>query len=108
MNDPDPEFTTLGQSVARYVSNMGGPPLSVLSGLEQRWPEIVGPALAGATRPVELVDRVLVVGCTDGAWASQVKWMERQIIENFALVLGTDGDGRSLVDSVRVKVRGAH
>ncbi len=106
MTDRDPEFPTVGESVERFLRNMGGPPLNVLASLESRWPEIVGPLLAEPTRPIELVDRTLVIGCSDGSWASQVKWMQAQIIDNFAEVLGTDGDGRSLVDKVVVRVGG--
>ncbi len=107
-----PGFGRLGDSVERFVRNLGGPPLTVLTQMEQRWSEIVGPALASTTRPIELVDGVLMIGCSDGSWASQVQWMEQQIIENFATVFSAEkpAGGRSdaasaaLVTKVAVRV----
>ncbi len=83
---PDP--SPLGETLERLVDNLGAPPVSTLSRLGERWPEVVGPALAEATRPVELVDGVLTVACSDGALAAQVSWMEAQIRERFDEVFG--------------------
>lgn len=75
--------TTLGDALDRLVRHMGAPPVSILSQLEARWPDIVGPALSGTTRPVELVNGVLTIACQDAAWAAQVGWMEAQIKQRF-------------------------
>ena len=83
-DDPTP----LGDSLDRFVRNLGAPPVSVLGQLRDRWPDVVGPGLAGPTRPIELVDRVLTVGCEDAAWAAQVGWMEAQITQRFEAVFG--------------------
>lgn len=69
-----------------FLKHLGAPPVDVLSELAERWGDIVGPALVGATRPLELLDGVLVVGCDDPAWASQIGWMEAQIIARFGEV----------------------
>ena len=82
------EPPTLGQSLDRLVRNLGAPPISVLSQLKDRWPDIVGPALSGTTRPVELVDGVMTIACDDAAWAAQVGWMEAQIMQRFEDVFG--------------------
>ncbi len=89
---------TLGQSLDRLVRNLGAPPISILSQLETRWPDVVGPALSGTTRPVELVNGVLVIACDDAAWAAQVGWMEAQIKQRFEDVFG---EGQLLRLSVR-------
>lgn len=97
--DPEPgdpalgktdEPTPLGDSLERFVRNLGAPPIRVLSQLEERWSEVVGPALSTTTRPLELVDGVLTIGCEDAAWAAQVGWMEGQIIERFQVVFDSD------------------
>ena len=44
------------------------------------------PGLGRGTRPIELIEGVLVVGCDDPAWASQIGWMENQIKDRFAEV----------------------
>lgn len=60
--------------------------MNVVAELTDRWPEIVGPALAGPTHPIELLDGVLTVRCDDPAWASQIGWMEGQIKQRFEAV----------------------
>lgn len=73
----------IGESLERLVRNLGAPPISVLSQLENRWPELVGPALAGSTAPAALVDGCLTIRCDDSTAASQISWMESQIRANF-------------------------
>ena len=89
----------LADPLERLIRNLGAPPISILSQLQDRWPELVGPGLAGPTRPVELVDRVLTIGCEDAAWAAQVGWMEAQIMQRFEAVFGAD-----LLDRVAVRI----
>jgi hypothetical protein len=79
---------TIGQTLDRLVRNLGAPPISILSQLADRWPDVVGPALSGTTRPVELVDGVLTIACQDAAWAAQVGWMEAQIMQRFESTFG--------------------
>lgn len=78
----------LRESLERLFHNLGAPPVSVVTRLQERWPDLVGPTLADHTRPVELVDGVLTVACTDGAWAAQLQWMEAQITARFDEVFG--------------------
>lgn len=73
----------IGRTLERFLAQMGAPPASTLTGLAGAWPDLVGPALAETTRPVELVDGVLVVGCAEASWASQIRWMDAQIKERF-------------------------
>ena len=83
-------LTSLGDGLDRFVRNLGAPPISILAQLEDRWPELVGPGLAVSTRPIELVDGTLSVACDDPASASQIGWMEGQIIKRFAATFNTN------------------
>lgn len=74
------------EGLERFFRFLGAPPVDVVTRLAECWPEVVGPALAGPTRPLELIDGVLVVGCDDPAWAAQVAWMEAQIKQRFTQV----------------------
>lgn len=87
----EPEPAVIGETLDRYLEYLGAPPVRTLSSLEERWSEVVGPALADPTRPIELVDGVLVIGCEDATWASQVGWMENQIMTRFRVLFpGTE------------------
>lgn len=92
-------LTRLRDSLERFVDHLGAPPISILTQLHDRWPELVGPGLAAATRPVELRDGVLTVACADAAWASQIGWMETQIIRRFETTFGSE-----TVQRVRTRV----
>ena len=83
-------LTRLSDSLERFVDHLGAPPISILSQLHDRWPELVGPGLAAATRPAELLNGVLTVACDDAAWASQIGWMEAQIIRRFETTFSSD------------------
>ncbi len=86
--DPEPPRGTKPEKLAvtleRFLAQMGAPPTKTLTTLESLWPTIVGPGLADRTRPIEVLDGVLVVGCEDSNWASQIGWMDAQIKERFA------------------------
>jgi len=79
MSDPQ----HVRQGLELFLKHLGAPPVSVITELTARWADCVGPALAGASRPIELVDGTLVVSCDDAAWAAQIGWMESQIIDRF-------------------------
>lgn len=78
-DDPVP----VREGLERFFKHLGGPPLNVITELVEHWPDIVGPALAEPTHPLELVNGVLTVRCDDPAWASQIGWMESQIKQRF-------------------------
>jgi predicted nucleic acid-binding Zn ribbon protein len=64
-----------------------------------RWAEIVGPELAGHTRPDSLADGELTVTADSTAWATQVRLLAAHLVRRLNTELG-DGAVR------RVKVRG--
>jgi len=78
------EPVSMADTIEKFLAYLGAPPVRAITTLEEKWPEIVGPALAVPTRPIELVDGVLVIGCDDASWASQVRWMEAEIKERFS------------------------
>ncbi len=49
-----------------------------------RWAEVVGPAVAARTRPRSLRGGVLAVAVDDGAWATQLRYSEADVIARFA------------------------
>lgn len=92
--DPAP----LRDGLEAFFRHLGVPPVDRFRQLGEGWSEVVGPALAGPTRPGELRNGVLVVLCDDAAWASQIQWMERQIIERYRSLLPD-------VEIARIRIR---
>jgi predicted nucleic acid-binding Zn ribbon protein len=100
---PDPEGdppVPLAESLDRVMAAIGSAPVGTVSAVFARWPGIVGPAIASATEPVALDHTTLVVAVRDGGWASQLRWMERDLLAKLA-----DALGEGVVERLEVRVR---
>jgi predicted nucleic acid-binding Zn ribbon protein len=82
------------------VRRLGGPSIAAVDGVFGRWEEIVGERVAAHTRPLSLRDGRLVVGVDDPAWATQVRFLEAEVLTRVAAVLGP-GE----VSAIEVRVR---
>ena len=73
--------------------------------LLDRWPEVVGESLAARIKAVAVRGSELLVSVDDPAWASQISWLETQLLERIAGIIGS---GRITAVRVRVELgRGA-
>ena len=70
--------------------------------LLDRWPEVVGEGLASRIKAVAVRGSELLVSVDDPAWASQISWLETQLLER---IDGMVGPGR--ITAVRVRVEPA-
>jgi len=98
-HDP-PEPRSIKASLDKVARGLGGPDASSLSGLFGRWAELVGPQLAAHAHPLSLTSGVLVVAVTEPGWATQLTYLESELLGRFREALG---DG--VVDSVEVRLR---
>ena len=74
----------------RLLSNFGAPPASILTVLQERWLEIVGPVAFEHCRPGALVDGRLRVEVQNSTWASQLRWQEADMVQRAAALVGAD------------------
>ena len=88
----------VGDSLDRVAASLGVPHASTLSGVFASWPELVGEAVAIHARPLSLRDGTLVVAVDDPAWATQLRWLEADLVARLVDVLGED-------EVVRIEVR---
>ncbi len=84
--DRDPE--RLGASVDRVARRFGAPSASALSGLFQRWDELVGPSIAAHARPVALKNGHLRVEVDSNTWATQLRFMTTDLVARCCDELG--------------------
>jgi len=98
-HDP-PEPRSIKASLDKVARGLGGPDATSLSGLFGRWAELVGPQLAAHARPLSLTSGVLVVAVTEPGWATQLTYLESELLGRFREALG---DG--VVDRVEVGLR---
>jgi len=87
-------------SLDRVVRRLGGPSAEVTTGIFSRWKELVGEAVAANSRPVAMRETTLVVAVSDPAWATQLRFLESDLVARLQAELGVDA-----IESIEVKVR---
>ena len=90
----------MAASLDRLSWALGGPAAVVLERVFSDWPELVGPALAGHTRPLSLRGGVLLVAVDDPAWGTEVRYRSADLLARISSRLGAAAPGR-----VEVSVR---
>ena len=97
-SQPDP--SPVRDSVDRLLHSWGSASVAATGSVFGDWDDIVGPQLAGHAQPRSLRDGVLVVAVTDPAWATQLRFLEPELVARIAQSTGTDE-----VRSIQVRVR---
>ncbi len=90
----------LGGSLDRITRSLGGPPAGALATIFARWPAIVGAAVAAHAEPLSLVRGTLTIGVDQPGWATQLTYLEADLLRRVAEVAGAGA-----VERVRVTVR---
>ncbi len=85
---PGPEPRPVGESLDRLTASLGAPPVTVLAELFASWPSLVGETVAAHARPRSLHHGTLVVVVDDPAWATQLRWLEADLLNRLAEVAG--------------------
>ena len=98
---PDPGPRPVGASLDRLTASLGVPPPAVLARLFASWPALVGDAVAAHATPRSLRQGTLVVAVDDPAWATQLRWLEADLLARFADVVG-----EGVVTGMRIRARG--
>jgi predicted nucleic acid-binding Zn ribbon protein len=84
--EPDPR--PVGQSLDRLLDHLTGAPMAATTSLFEGWDELIGEPVAAHTRPLRLHEGVLTVGVDDPAWASQLKFLESDLLARIATAPG--------------------
>ena len=78
----------INDGLDRLVRSLGWADGAAEVGVLAQWAEIVGEAIAAHARPTALEAGTLVVAVDDTVWASQIRWLERKILDQLAAVSG--------------------
>ena len=70
------------------MAGLGSPEIKATATIIERWPEIVGPELARGMVAVAVRGSDLVVRVEDPAWASQLGWLEQQLLTRVEALVG--------------------
>lgn len=86
---PETDLRPVGASLGRLAASLGTPPPDVLGVVFARWSEVVGPSVAAHARPVTLRDGILVVAADQPAWATQLTFLQADIVARLNAAAGT-------------------
>lgn len=84
-DDPQP----LGTAIQGLLNDQGWQAAARVGSVFGRWPEIVGAEMAAHTRPDRLDGDELVVIADSTAWATQVRWLAKDLIRTLNAELGS-------------------
>ena len=88
------------ESLDAVTRGLGGPSATALAQLFGRWAEVVGDDVASHSRPLAITDGVLTIAVDDPGWATQLSYLQGQLVARVEAALGPGH-----VNSVRVRVR---
>jgi predicted nucleic acid-binding Zn ribbon protein len=95
------EPVSLGDAVAAVGRELGIPTSDAFTALTDAWPEVVGDALVGHATLRSIRDGVCTIAVDGPGWATQLRYVERQLVERAAKCCGT-----GVVTSIRVVATG--
>ena len=93
-DDPQP----LGTAIQGLLNDQGWQAAARVGSVFGRWPEIVGAEMAAHTKPDRLDGGELVVIADSTAWATQVRWLARDLIRTLNAELGS-----GIVTTVKIR-----
>jgi predicted nucleic acid-binding Zn ribbon protein len=94
------EPTPIASSLDDVLRSLKRPTARASSGMFANWAEAVGPQIAAHAQPVSLADGRLVIEVDQPGWATQLRFLESELLERIRPFVG----GVTLT-SIDVKVR---
>ena len=95
----DPEPAAMGEVLDQVLAGLGAPRASSIVAIGEGWSTVVGAELTDHAWPVGIDDGCLRVGVDSPAWASHLRWSEREILERIERLVGP-GEVRSVAPRV--------
>jgi len=103
-----PEPHPVGDALHHLIHKRGWVERVDAARVHTEWQAIAGEQLARHTEPVRLHGGVLVVRASSPAWATQVRYLSRQLAEQANAVLGEGQVQRVTLIAGRLRADGQH
>ena len=82
----------------QLLKDFGSPDITVVTSIVDQWEEVVGIDLATKISAVAISGSELIVRVDDPAWASQINWLEKQLLDKITSLVGEEK-----ITSIRVR-----
>jgi len=90
----------VGEALGRVSRNLGGPDADLLGLVFSRWRDTVGAGIADHASPATLRGDVLTVDVSEPGWATQLRFLEKDILSRLE-----EAAGRPVAIRIEVRVR---
>jgi predicted nucleic acid-binding Zn ribbon protein len=90
----------IGASLERVGRSLGMPAADTLGAVFGRWSSLVGEQVAAHATPVRLRHGALSITVDDPVWATQIRWLEHDLVARLGEALG-----EGVVERIEVRVR---
>ncbi|AKE38001.1 DciA family protein [Corynebacterium camporealensis] len=84
------DIPSLGQQIRKEIGQRGWEHELAHGWIMGNWDNLVGEAIAAHTKPEKIKDQVVYVSCANSNWATQLRYLQRQILKKIADRLGPD------------------
>ena len=74
----------------QLLKDFGTPDIRVVTSIVDQWEEVVGIDLAAKISAVAVSGSELIVRVDDPAWASQINWLEKQLLDKITNLVGEE------------------
>ena len=92
----------IGQSLRRVTASLGMPSADAVGTVFGKWAQLVAEQVAAHATPVRLRNGALSVAVDDPVWATQLRWLESDVVAKL-----TEALGEGVVDRIEVRVKPA-
>ena len=82
----------------QLLKDFGTPDITTVTSIIDQWEEIVGSDLATKISAVAISGSELIVRVDDPVWASQISWLENQLLDKITRLIGEEK-----ITSIRVR-----
>ncbi len=82
----------------QLLKDFGTPDITTVTSIIDQWEEIVGSDLATKISAVAISGSELIVRVDDPVWASQISWLENQLLDKITRLVGEEK-----ITSIRVR-----
>ena len=82
----------------QILKDFGTPDITTVTSIIDQWEEIVGSDLATKISAVAISGSELIVRVDDPVWASQISWLENQLLDKITRLIGEEK-----ITSIRVR-----
>lgn len=95
MREPAPLSDMLNSVMRRFRSAN----VDVVSGVFGQWRQVVGDSIADNVTPVRIEDKKLTLEVTDQAWATQLRFLENELLHTLRAHFG------DAIDKIDIRMR---